>query len=48
MARAAENPLPISVQKELMLQINQKLYEKGTISAALYESAKLQIVSIKA
>ncbi len=36
-----------SLNCEIMLQVNQKLYHGGLISRQLYEAAKAQIVQIK-
>lgn len=33
------------LKSELKLQINQRLFERGTISREVYEQAKLKLVS---
>jgi len=34
-----------ALQKEIMLQVNQRLFESGIISKEVYEQAKVNIVA---
>lgn len=38
--------LPLELKKELMLQINQRLFEQGILPKAMYEEAKIRIVTL--
>ena len=40
-----KQPLPQDLKKELMLQINQRLFDKGFLSREVYEEAKIRIVN---
>ena len=37
---------PAELKREIMLQINERLYIQGYISQEMYEQAKLKIVEI--
>lgn len=38
-------PLPQDLKKELMLQINQRLFDQGLLARETYEEAKIRIVN---
>ena len=40
-----KEPLDAALKKEIMLQINQRLYVGGMISREVYERANVKIVS---
>lgn len=42
-----KQPLPLELKKELMLQINQRLFEQGLLAQETYEEAKVKIVNIR-
>ena len=49
MRRGEERPYSkcaeIALKQEIMLQINQRLFEKGIITKAVYDVAKIKIVN---
>ena len=38
-------PMPTELKQEILLLINQRLFEKGLLSKAVYEQAKVEIVN---
>ena len=42
-----KQPLPLELKKELMLQINQRLFEQGLLAQETYAEAKVKIVNIR-
>lgn len=40
-----KQPLPRELKKELMLQVNQRLFEQGFLARKVYEEAKVKIVN---
>lgn len=44
-ATANEN-FAVALKKEIMLQVNQELFDQNIISKEVYEQAKIKIVSI--
>ena len=40
----SKNPDPI-LKQEIMLQVNQRLFDRGVIPKAVYEAAKIKIVN---
>ena len=40
-----EQPLPLDLKQELMLQINQRLFDQRLLSRETYEEAKVRIVN---
>ncbi|MGM9618413.1 MAG: hypothetical protein ACI3W8_01040 [Oscillospiraceae bacterium] len=39
-----EQTLPLDLKQELMLQINQRIFDQGLLSRETYEEAKVRIV----
>ena len=39
-----KQPLPQDLEKELMLHVNQRLFEQGILTREVYEAAKIRIV----
>lgn len=39
-----KQPLPQDLKKELMLHVNQRLFEQGILTREVYEAAKIKIV----
>lgn len=37
----------LELKKEIMLHINQRLFERGTIPKDMYEQAKVKIVNLQ-
>ena len=44
MKQQSKNPDPI-LKQEIMLQVNQRLFDRGVIPKAVYEAAKIKIVN---
>ena len=44
-ANTRKADLDVELKKEIMLQINQTLFEKGMISKGVYEQAKIKLVN---
>ena len=38
--------VPLELKKELMLQINQRLFDQGILPKAMYEETKIRIVAL--